>query len=79
MAARHGLSAWRTGNDSTTIACAAWKNVTTAIGVRAQLFANAYRYQLCQLFCYSAVFVDSVMLPAEHLVRELIYTDVPQS
>ncbi len=71
MAVRRGRSTWRTGNDSkssATIACAASKNVTAAVGFRAQYSANAYNYQLCQFFCCSAVFVDLVMLPAEDLV-----------
>ncbi len=67
---RRSCSVWRTGNDSkssTTIACAASKGVTVAIGFPVQFSVNIYSSQPCQLFCCSAVFVGSVTLPAEHL------------
>ncbi len=39
--------------------------MTAVFGVRSQLSANAHSYQLCQLFCCSAIFVGSVTLPEE--------------
>ncbi len=45
------------------------ERLTAAIGFRAQFSANAFSFQLYQLFCCGAVFVGSITLPTEHLVN----------